>query len=68
MLLGPKDYKRLKHGKDTPFDAELQCLKPQLLAQALALLLVWDSPLHEGVLPTGDIRGNWNVTLVPTDV
>ena len=37
VLLGPKDYKRLKHGKDAPFDAELQCLKPQLLAQALAL-------------------------------
>jgi hypothetical protein len=37
VLLGPKDYKRLKHGKDTPFDAELQFLKPQLLAQALAL-------------------------------
>ena len=36
VLLGPKDYKRLKHGKDTPFDAELQYLKPQLLAQALA--------------------------------
>ena len=35
VLLGPKDYKRLKHGKDTPFDAELQYLKPQLLAQAL---------------------------------
>ena len=35
MLLGPKDYKRLKHGKDAPFDAELQYLKPQLLAQAL---------------------------------
>ena len=37
VLLGPKDYKRLKHGKDAPFDAELQYLKPQLLAQALAL-------------------------------
>jgi hypothetical protein len=35
VLLGPKDYKRLKHGKDTPFDAELQYLKPQLLSQAL---------------------------------
>ncbi len=35
VLLGPKDYKRLKHGKDAPFDAELQYLKPQLLAQAL---------------------------------
>ena len=35
MLLGPKDYKRLKHGKDVPFDAELQYLKPQLLAQTL---------------------------------
>jgi hypothetical protein len=22
VLLGPKDYKRLKHGKDVPFDAE----------------------------------------------
>ena len=31
--LNPKDYKRLKHGKDV--DAELQYLKPQLLAQAL---------------------------------
>ena len=35
VLLGPKDCKRLKHGKDAPFDAELQYLKPQLLAQAL---------------------------------
>jgi len=35
VLLGPKDYKRLKHGKDVPFKAELQYLKPQLLAQAL---------------------------------
>ena len=35
MLLGPKDYKRLKHGKDAPFDADLQYLKLQLLAQAL---------------------------------
>jgi hypothetical protein len=35
VLLGPKDYKRLKHGKDVPFDAELQYLKPQLLAQTL---------------------------------
>jgi hypothetical protein len=26
VLLGPKDYKRLKHVKDVPFDAELQCL------------------------------------------
>ena len=32
------------------------------------LLLVWDSPRLEGVLPAGDIRGNWNVTLVPADV
>ncbi len=35
MLLARKDYKRLKHGKDLPFDAELQHLKPQVLAQAL---------------------------------
>jgi hypothetical protein len=35
VLLGPKDYKRLKHGKDAPFDADLQYLKQQLLAQAL---------------------------------
>jgi hypothetical protein len=35
VLLGPKDYKRLKHGKDVPFNAEFQYLKPQLLAQAL---------------------------------
>jgi hypothetical protein len=35
VLLGTKDYKRLKHGKDMPFKAELQYLKPQLLAQAL---------------------------------
>jgi hypothetical protein len=35
VLLGPKDYKRLKHGKDVPFYAELQYLKPQLLAQTL---------------------------------
>ena len=34
-ILGPKDYKRLKHGKDVPYDAGLQYLKPQLLAQAL---------------------------------
>ena len=37
--LGPKDYKRLKHGKDLPFDAELQYLKPQLLAQALSYII-----------------------------
>jgi hypothetical protein len=30
VLLGPKDYKRLKHGKDASFDAEIQYLKPQL--------------------------------------
>jgi hypothetical protein len=35
VLLDQKAYKRLKHGKDAPFDAELQYLKPQLLAQAL---------------------------------
>ena len=35
MILGPKDYKRLKDGKDVPFYAELQHLKPKLLAQAL---------------------------------
>jgi hypothetical protein len=35
VLLDPKDYKRLKHGKDVPFDAELHYLKPQLLAQTL---------------------------------
>jgi hypothetical protein len=35
VLQGPKVYKRLKHGKDVPFNAELQYLKPQLLAQAL---------------------------------
>ena len=35
MPLNPKDYKRLKHGKDMPFNVELQYLKPQLLAQAL---------------------------------
>jgi hypothetical protein len=34
----------------------------------LAKVLVWDSPRREGVLPAGDIWGNWNVTLVPTDV
>jgi len=28
-------------------------------------VLVWDSPRREGVLPAGDIRGDWNVTLVP---
>ena len=33
--LGRKEYKRLKHGNEVPFDAELQYLKPQLLAQAL---------------------------------
>ena len=31
-------------------------------------VLVWDGPRREGVLPAGDIRGNWNVTLVPADV
>jgi hypothetical protein len=41
VLLGPKDYKRLKYGKDAPFHAELQCLKPQLLAQALALFYLF---------------------------
>jgi hypothetical protein len=30
-------------------------------------MLVWDSPRREGILPAGDIRGNWNVTLVLTD-
>jgi hypothetical protein len=45
VLLGPKDYKRLKHGKEVPFDAELQYLKPQLLAQALVHhKFVMDSP------------------------
>ncbi len=45
VLLGSKDYKRLKHGKDTPFDAELQYLKPQLLAQALVHhIFVMDLP------------------------
>jgi hypothetical protein len=39
VLLGPKDFKRLKHGKDLPFDAELQYLKPQLLAQALSYII-----------------------------
>ena len=34
-LLGPEDYKRLNYGKDVPFDAELQYLKPHMLAQAL---------------------------------
>jgi hypothetical protein len=34
VLLGPKDYKRLKHGKDVSFDAKHQYLKPQLLARA----------------------------------
>jgi len=31
-------------------------------------VLVWDGPRREGVLPTGDNRGNWNVTWVPADV
>jgi hypothetical protein len=35
VILGLKDYKRLKHGKDARFDAELQYLKQQLLAQPL---------------------------------
>ena len=43
--MGPKDYKRIKHGKDVPFNAELQYLKPQLLAQALVHhKLVMDLP------------------------
>jgi len=33
-----------------------------------ALLLVWNSPRREGVLPAGDKRGNWNVTWFPADV
>jgi hypothetical protein len=30
-ILGPKDYKRLKHGKDVPFNAEFQYLKPNII-------------------------------------
>ena len=35
---------------------------------AVFLLLVWNSPRREGMLPAGDIRGNWNVTWFPADV
>jgi hypothetical protein len=41
VLRGPKDYERLKHGKYVPFNAELQYLKPQLLAQALVYIINW---------------------------
>ena len=32
------------------------------------LVLVWNSPRREGMLPAGDKRGNWNVTWFPADV
>ena len=32
------------------------------------LMLVWNSPRREGMLPAGDKRGNWNVTWFPADV
>jgi hypothetical protein len=31
-------------------------------------LLVWDGPRRVWVIPGGDTRGGWNVTLVPADV
>ena len=38
------------------------------LRRVAASLLVWNSPRREGMLPAGDIRGNWNVTWFPADV
>jgi hypothetical protein len=32
------------------------------------VMLVWNSPRREGMLPAGDKRGNWNVTWFPADV
>ncbi len=34
--LSPQEHKRLKHGREVPPAAQLQYLKPQLIAQALA--------------------------------
>ena len=59
VLLGPKDYKRLKHGKDAPFDAELQCLKPQLLAQALASFIYLFIYLLSLFSPKKEKRGSF---------
>ena len=42
--------------------------RPSRSNPVYAVMLVGDSPRREGVLPAGDIRGNWNVTLVTTDV
>jgi hypothetical protein len=36
IYLSPKEHKRFKHGREVPPAAQLQYLKPQLLAQALA--------------------------------
>ena len=43
-------------------------VEPSSLPSNLGGVLVWDGPRREGVLPAEDIRGNWNVTLVPADV
>jgi hypothetical protein len=36
IYLSPKEHKRFKHGREVPPAAQLQYLKPRLLAQALA--------------------------------
>jgi hypothetical protein len=36
VYLSPKEHKRFKHGREVPPAAQLQCLKPQLIAQAFA--------------------------------
>jgi hypothetical protein len=36
LYLSPQEHKRFKHGKEVPPAAQLQYLKPQLIAQALA--------------------------------
>ena len=59
VLLGPKDYKRLKYGKDAPFHAELQCLKPQLLAQALASFIYLFIYLLSLFSPKKEKRGSF---------
>jgi hypothetical protein len=36
VYLSPQEHKRFKHGREVPSAAQLQYLKPQLIAQALA--------------------------------
>jgi hypothetical protein len=36
VYLSPQEHKRFKHGREVPRAAQLQYLKPQLIAQALA--------------------------------